>query len=290
MLNIAILLTCFNRKAKTLAALNTLKEAIKIVEQNCKITVYLTDDGSTDGTSEAVALNFPEVKILLGTGTMYWAGGMRNSWNEALKGNYDGYLLLNDDTELFNNVFKVLIETHEYCLSNYKKGGIYIGSTQDKKTSKLSYGGNIFTNRNKGKYVKVIPNEKEPQKCELGNANIMYVDQSVIKEIGILSDGFVHGLADFDYTLKAIKKGIPVLVAPYYLGFCTNDHGDKYSKFVNSSLIERLKFLYNPIGLDFKSHLQYMKNNFPLRLPVVFFMGYFKVLFPMYYVKKILKR
>ena len=149
MLNIAILLTCFNRKAKTLAALNTLKEAIKIVEQNCKITVYLTDDGSTDGTSEAVALNFPEVKILPGTGTMYWAGGMRNSWSEALKGNYDGYLLLNDDTELFNNVFKVLIETHEYCLSNYKKGGIYIGSTQDKKTSKLSYGGNIFTNRNK---------------------------------------------------------------------------------------------------------------------------------------------
>ena len=50
---IATLLTCHNRKEKTLKCLNSIT-AQHIPKQVGKIDVFLVDDGSTDGTSEAV--------------------------------------------------------------------------------------------------------------------------------------------------------------------------------------------------------------------------------------------
>ncbi len=290
MQRVAILLTCFNRKEKTLSALKGVFDAQKEFKNELDLIVYLTDDGCTDGTGEAVRARFPEVKVLLGNGHLYWAGGMRNSWSKALQGNYDGYLLLNDDTETYTSLFTELFVTHSYCLKKYGQGGIYIGSTLDKETQKLSYGGAVFTNKVMAHYVKVIPNKSEPQECELGNANIMLVHKDAVNKIGMLSKGYVHGLADFDYTLKAKKAGVPVLITPNFLGDCTNDHSDTYQRFAKLPFGKRLKMLYNPVGLDFKSHLAYMKNHFPYRLPFVFLMGYLKVLFPNFYLNKRLKQ
>jgi len=182
-----------------------------------------------------------------------------------------------------------LRKTHTFCLNKYKKSGIYIGSTIDAITKKISYGGNVFTNRFMAKYVKVIPNEKTPQECELGNANIQLVHRDVVEKIGILSKGFQHGLADFDYTLKAKKAKIPVLITPNILGICTNDHTNPYEKLHELSLRERIKKLYNPVGLDFKSNLQYMRRNFIHRLPFVFLVGWLKILFPKFYFNKLYK-
>jgi len=289
MKTVAVLLTCFNRKEKTLLALKLVFEALELVKNQIELSVYLTDDGSTDGTSDAVKLNFPSVHILQGNGELYWAGGMSNSWNFALKANYDFYLLLNDDTNTYDTFFKELLETHEYCLSKYGHGGIYIGSTIDGLTNKLSYGGYIFTNRFLAKYKTVVPNQKTPQNCELGNANIQLVHKDVVEKIGILSKGFRHGLADFDYTIKAKKANIPVLITPNILGVCTNDHTDPYESFHLLPLNERIKKLYNPIGLDFKSNLQYMRRNFIYRLPLVYLIGWFKVLFPKFYFNMLYK-
>lgn len=290
MQNFAVLLTCFNRKEKSLAALESLYKAKEVLNKDVVMSVYLTDDGSTDGTSEAVKKQFPAVKLLKGSGDLYWAGGMRNSWSAALKNNYDAYLLLNDDTKPYSNFLVDLFETHNYCIQEYGKGGVYIGATLDEDTNEMTYGGSVFTNKFKGNYKKLIPNGEFPQACELGNANILLASKDAVEKIGGLSDGYVHGLADFDYTLKAKKSNIPVLLAANYLGTCTNDHIDKYAKFVTLPLSERLKMLYNPIGFDFKSHLVYMKNHFLYRLPLVFIMGYFKVVFPKIYKNKILRK
>ena len=42
----------------------------------------------------------------------------------------------------------------------------------------------------------------------------MMVAREVVEKIGILSEGYVHGVADYDYTLKAVKKNIPVFDFP----------------------------------------------------------------------------
>lgn len=283
MRKIAVLLTCFNRKEKTMEALEYMYNAFNSIENSISINVYLTDDGSTDGTGDAVRLKYPEIKVLPGNGHLYWAGGMRNSWNEALKNKYDAYLLLNDDTFTYDILFKELFETHNYCIETFGKTGIYIGSNINPKTKKLSYGGSVFTNKFLGKYVKLVPNNNTPQKCELGNANIMLVTKEVIEKIGILNSGFVHGLADFDYTMMAVKNKIPVLITPNYLGECLNENRNPYVDFHDLNLKKRIQVLKSPVGLDFKSNLLYNRRNFPFRYPIVFVVGWLKVLLPKVY-------
>ena len=43
------------------------------------LDVFVLDDASSDGTSEAVAEQFPEVTVLHGDGELYWNGGMRRA-------------------------------------------------------------------------------------------------------------------------------------------------------------------------------------------------------------------
>lgn len=283
MYRIAVLLTCHNRKAKTLSLLDSLKKSTRAVNQKIDIAVYLTDDGSTDGTSEAVRQNFPDTIILKGDGNLFWANGMINSWSEAIKGNFDFFLLLNDDAELFKNAIDVLLNTHLECKEVFKQEGVYVGSTLDKETQEISYGGAIIENRFKYTFSKIIPDGRI-HLCDLGNANIMMVSNSVVEKVGILSQGYTHGAADFDYTLKCRKKNIPVLVAPKYCGYCTNDHKGLYHNFHLKSFRERLNHLRSPTGIAFSSRLLFMKRFFPFRYPIFYLVGWFKVLFPKAYV------
>ena len=102
MQTIAVLLTVFNRKDKTLECLKRLYSQLPI--NGYQVDVYLTDDGCTDGTSEAVASQFPEVHIIQGSGNLYWNRGMYAAWREAAKNDYDYYLWLNDDTYVYSNM------------------------------------------------------------------------------------------------------------------------------------------------------------------------------------------
>lgn len=285
-MQIAVLLTCFNRKEKTLTSLKHLEQAVHHVKGEIKISIYLTDDGSTDGTGDAVLEHYPETIVLNGNGQLYWAGGMRNSWNAALSEKYDFYFLLNDDTNVYPNLFKDFKKTNDYCKEKYNQQGIYIGSTIDKDSKLISYGGHVFVNRFLGTAKKLIPNGKSPQECELGNANIKFVHKTVVDKIGILHKSYVHSLADFDYTLTAKKNGIPVLVMPNYLGDCVDDHKNPYDTFHELSIGKRKNLMDSPLGLDFKSNLQYMKRNFPLRLPMVYLAYWFKIFFPKTYAKR----
>ena len=288
-MTIAILLTCFNRKDKTLAALEYLMESYKTVADRVTLQIYLTDDGSTDGTGDAVKEKYPEAEILQGNGNLYWAGGMRNSWREALKKDYDAYLLLNDDTNVFPKVFSQLLDTHEYCLKKYGTGGVYIGSTKDALTNDISYGGAKLTDKFLFKYHFLTPNGQF-QDCELGNANIMMVTKEVVEKIGILSEGYTHGVADYDYTLKAVAKGIPVIIAKEYCGTCTDDHSDIYLTFPEKTFSQRLALLKNPLALDFKSNFNLMLRHFPLRAPFVLMSAGLKLILPSIYVKGLRNR
>lgn len=276
-MKIAALTCSFNRKEKTVSFLASL--FTQPLPADYSLDIYLLDDNSSDGTSQDVAKKFPAVKLLSGTGSLYWAGGMRKVWSEALKDDYDFYILFNDDVRLSDDAIPKLISAYDKAEIN---GAIILGSVRDFFKKTHTYGGRKVKNWLTGDSEAILPDEIALQTAEIGNANIMLVDRKSVEVIGILSSSFTHGLADFDYTLRAVKQGLKVLVAPGYFGYCTNDHGKTWLS-GKVPLKKRIQYLYSPTGLAYKEYLVYVKSHFPKALPFLYIKLWVKTLFPLIY-------
>jgi GT2 family glycosyltransferase len=278
--SIAVLITCYNRKMKTINFLESLTSQDFFKKGN--IDVYLLDDGSTDGLTDYVKLNYPDISILIGNGNLFWAGGMRTIWQYAIeKKKYDLFALFNDDVVLFNDAIERLINCYQKVDGN---GAIIIGSTISPKSQLLSYGGHRLYKMNHAQSYAVKPDPENAVQCQFGNANVLLVDSHTITKIGIFSDVYIHAVADFDYTLTAFKRGINVLLAPGYYGYCEDDHGANWLS-GNYSLKERINYLYSPKGLAYKEYLLYIKKHFPLDYFEAFAKLWLKTFFPIIWDK-----
>ncbi|MDB5208162.1 MAG: glycosyltransferase family 2 protein [Flavisolibacter sp.] len=270
-MRIAALLATRNRKEKTIACLQSLEQ--QVLSDDVQIDIYITDDASTDGTTDAVLRQFPSANIYHGDGSLFWAGGMRNSWSKAVKDSPDYYLLLNDDTLLAENAVSVLLN-HPAPIA-----AVCIGSTVDPESGERSYGGRKLTAKHSWKDDLIVYSETNYLPCDVANANIMLVPAEVVKKIGILSSSYTHGLADYDYALMANKAGFTVYVAPGYLGSCINDHGKSW-KAGSTSLKERIAYLKSPKGLAYKEYMTFIKRHFPLSYPSAMVKVWAKTFFP----------
>lgn len=275
---IAVLITCHNRREKTIACLSSFYNVN--YPPNYNFDIFLVDDGSTDNTYETVKSKFPKVKIIIGNGNLYWAGGMRLAWNKACEiSEYKAFLLLNDDVTLFKDYFINLLICDEFAINNYNIGGVYISSTKDPVSNKLTYGGLTISNLFfKIKFKRIFPSNKVLT-CQITNANILWVSNDVVKKIGFFDIIFTHGIADYDYSYTAYKAKFPVLIAPNYGGYCIEDHGNNW-KPSNSTIKERIKYLYSPKGLAFPELIKFYKKHFVLQLPYIFMMLWLKTLLP----------
>ena len=66
-IRLAIVSPVHNRRELTLQCLRSLS---RIDSKGVEINIYIVDDGCTDGTREAIEDNFPDVKIVQGTGDL----------------------------------------------------------------------------------------------------------------------------------------------------------------------------------------------------------------------------
>ncbi|MDB5287254.1 MAG: glycosyltransferase family 2 protein [Mucilaginibacter sp.] len=278
--NVAVLLTCYNRKYKTLTFLHSLIDQFGF--KRLQADIYLLDDGSTDGTAAAVKKEFPFVNIINGTGSLFWAGGMLTIWKYAITQKvYDLFLLFNDDVILLEDSVERLMATYMEGKSN---GTILIGSTLSPVSNQLSYGGSSLYKSNRAAYYSVKPHDSETLPCQLGNANILLVDKFTVERIGLFSNMYTHYLADFDYTLTAFRNGVDVLIAPGYYGYCEDDHGVNWLS-GKHSLKKRISYLYSVNGLAYKEYLYYIKKHFPADYISAFAKLWLKTLFPIIWDK-----
>ena len=89
-IRLCVVLTCFNRKEKTLACFKAL--ASNQLGDSLELAAVVVDDGSTDGTAEALVAEFPWVQVVRSPGNLYWARGMHQAVQVAMQSDYDFYL------------------------------------------------------------------------------------------------------------------------------------------------------------------------------------------------------
>jgi GT2 family glycosyltransferase len=232
---IAVLITCHNRKEKTLRCLHALFSQ-KGIGEYYLIEVFLVDDGCTDGTSEAIIYDFPEINIIQGNGELYWNRGMHLAWETAVKTkDFDYFLWLNDDTFLHEFAFEVLFK-------EIFKDTIICGTTQSKLDLTVTYG--AYT-KNSSKLI--IPNGKY-QHSDYCNGNCVIIPKSVYSRLGNLDPFFEHALGDLDYSMRAVKAGIELKVAPEFVGYCERHDTIPEWQSISLNVFERLENLYSPLS------------------------------------------
>ena len=293
-IKISAILTCFNRRDKTLRCIRSLFRAEQLYNQTHKdaevcTSVYLTDDACTDGTADAVreVCKGRDLHILQGNGQCYWASGMRLAWGEAMKAHetWDFYLLLNDDTIIGDNAFDELFKAHQYALSNTGKPGIYSGMVSDiYDISKITYSGSVFDDASRSQYHKVMPQGK-PLKVDITNANILLVPKEIVGNVGIFYKGFIHGGADYDYALTVARHGYAAFITENVCGQCEFDHkdgGEVIKDFRRMSLLQRYRYVNNPVHCD-HDYLLVLKRNIPHKYPVSWMLRKIRVFAPSVY-------
>lgn len=273
---IAVLLTCHNRKEKTLACLKSLSESTE--SGNAHFDVYLVDDGSTDGTGIAVSERHPDVTVIKGNGDLFWNRGMNLAWQTAAKVcPYDFFLWLNDDVILYNESIHILLKDFQQSGSDES---IIVGACQS-ITGKVTYSGY----RSLTKKVLLEPSG-ELQLCDYFNGNVVLISSQVFSQVGFLDPIFHHGQGDFDYGLRAKKLGINSFVSSQYVGVC--ERNTDLPRWCNPelSLSTRWKSFKSPLGGRPKSTLIFQKKYIGL-VPAIFhyFTIHLRLLFPKIWIK-----
>ncbi len=245
---ISVLLTCHNRREKTLACLDQLHR--QQLPKDVNLHVTLVDDGSTDGTAEAIHEGFQNVEILRGDGNLFWCGGMRKAWQHAAQSDPDYYLLLNDDTILKTNAVALLLD----ICGTPSERRIAVAAIREPGTDQISYGGTVLS----GDRPQL---DGIPKPCDTFNANCVLVPRAVFQEMGMFHTAYTHAMGDTDYGLQARRLGIEVLQSGVFLGECPRNPTTGGWRDRSLPRNKRFKILQSPKGLPFREWMEFNRRN-----------------------------
>ncbi len=243
------------------------------------LDVYILDDASTDGTNEAIRSEFPRVHLMRSKGDLWWAGGMRVAYGAALAKGYDFYIWMNDDVEMKLDAIVTLLATYDALHAQDGREYIVSGAMMDRKLRRTSYGGFRLDNRlYPSSYKLVLPQDTAPTPIDLVNGNMLLISGAVAAMLGNIPPAYVHTLADWDYGLRAKKRGVGLLLAPGHVGYCDSNvparrrwAGEKLT------LRQRYRKMLHPLALPFRPRAAFLREHFPLLAPVLIFSPYMKM-------------
>lgn len=274
---LAVLLTVHNRCPQTVKCLKALY--VQELLGGVQLDVYMVDDGCTDGTSETISEQFPDVNIIRGDGSLFWNRGMWTAWDVAIKNKiYDYFLWLNDDTFLVKDAIAQLIDTCD----NYNNEVIVVGATEASNCNILTYGGHISTG---------IPQcNGTPIEVNGFNGNIVLIPNAVYSILGNLDYYYRHSKGDYDYALRARKAGIKMYQCGTILGVC--DEHEHMDVWCNPEIPFgiRWKRLHQPTGMPPRETFHYEKQINVFMAVFHYVSVYVRCIFPRVWVNKMDKQ
>ena len=109
-IRVAIVTPVHNRRAITMQCLRSLS---RLNAHGLDIRTIVVDDGSTDGTADAIESQFPDIEVIKAAGDLWFSEGTNVGIRAALTTGPNYILMMNDDQVFDANFLKFMIETAE---------------------------------------------------------------------------------------------------------------------------------------------------------------------------------
>lgn len=218
---IRVILSSYNRRELTLRAISQVLESAAVARVQARI--WLFDDGSEDGTVEAVRESFPRnVEILRGDGNNYWAKSMAAAEAAAItesssQENLVGLLWLNDDVDLDVDAISRIVAARKLLPED-----ILVGAMRDPRSARVTYGGLKKNGRHPLSFA-VCGSVSAPERVDTMNGNLVMVPLPLARELGGIDGAFAHAWADVEYGVRAKSIGRPPIVLPGTFGACARN-------------------------------------------------------------------
>ncbi len=184
----------------------------------------MVDDGSTDGTAEAIRTQFPDVTVLAGSGSLWWTGatnfGIRYA-EEQWGTSPDNFVLtLNDDTEVPENYLETLLvayQDNKPCIV----GSISVDIQPPHRLLYAGTGINLWFPhiddwaktrfQNKHDLLRATGNYYQSESLP---GRGMLIPQRVFDTIGLFDEKrFQHYMSDIDFSVSARKAGFLLVMS-----------------------------------------------------------------------------
>ena len=258
MIKVLGLMTCFNRKDKTVRALKNLIQGNPEID----FSFIVADDASTDGTAQALK-EFKTVTVLSGNGSLFYSGGMRLAIAEAKKTDdrFDYCLLFNDDVDFADCSIEKLCAKDDSV--------IWVGPTSD-ENGELSYGGVVKTSKWRPKTEIVMGDSPQGRVCDTFNANCVLIPWRIFQKLDNIDPVYTHSMGDFDYGFSAVKKGYEIRVSDNFVGVCPDNPVQASWRNTELSFKERIKRKESPKGLPTKEWFHYLNKNYNAVTAIVY--------------------
>jgi len=208
---VSIIVPTWNRKKDCLECLASVK---KLVYPKKKFEVVLVDNGSIDGTVEAVKKRFPEATILA-LKKNYGFPGALNRGIKKTKGDY--VLILQSDTVVEKNFLKNLIKVAEKSKLEIGAFGPKVYYYHQKNVINKAYG---KINRKTLHLTNVGKGEKDRgqydkiREVETTAFTGILIKREVFDKIGLLDERLFLYFEDVDFFLRAERAGYKFLFVP----------------------------------------------------------------------------
>ena len=214
---VGVVFPCHNRRELTRLCLRSLA---RINAEGLDVFTVVVDDGSTDGTSEAIAEEFPDVRLIRGDGDLWFTEGTNVAMRAALEEDPDYILMMNDDQVFDPDFLQYMIETAEKYPRSLVGPLLLLWDTPHKvfqtsaRWDTLAGGWRHWQRQT----VWTVPDK--PWQVDLIVGNCVLVPVEAVREGGVMNSERYPNFGDAEYTPRFRKRGWKLLIDPRARVFC----------------------------------------------------------------------
>ncbi len=216
-IHVEIVTPVHNRRDITLQCL---KSIARLNTDGLSVHTIIVDDGSTDGTSEAIKKKFPDVEIVQGDGNLWFTEGTNVGVRAALKHDPKYILTINDDQVFDADAVRLMVETAEKYPRSIV-GSLLLLWDEPHKLFQVAPVWDTWAGdwrHWEQQTVWTIP--KKPWNVDLIVGNCVLVPTEAIRQHGLMNSKRYPNFGDAEYTPRLKRNGWRLLIEPRARVFC----------------------------------------------------------------------